>query len=100
IHVISVGATTHPGSASLWSGDLLQANTIPQATIGGVTPANNLAAAAGFSRMKLFPMAGTPVPPVNSVAQHYVYVDNPTATWPAAVSGRIALVNHSGLPST
>ena len=100
IHVISVGATTHPGSASVWSSDLLQAGTIPQATIGGVTPANNLAAATGFSRMKLFPMAGTPAPPGNSIAQHYVYVDNPTATWPAAVSGRIALVNHSGLPST
>ena len=100
IHVISVGATTHPGSASVWSSDLLQANTIPQATIGGITPANNLPAATGFSRMKLFPMTGTPAPPASSLAQHYVYVDNPAATWPAAVSGRIALVNHSGLPST
>jgi hypothetical protein len=101
IHVISVGATTHPGSAGgVWSSDVLQASAVPTAMIGAVTPANNLPAAPGYNRIKLFPMAGTPSPAAGSIAQHYVYVDNPTGPWPAAVSGRIALVNHSGLPQT
>lgn len=101
IHVISVGATTHPGSAGgVWSADLLQASTVPAAMVGAVSPANNMATASGFDRLKLFPMAGTPPPPASSFAQHYVLVDNPTGPWPAAVSGRIALVNHTGLPST
>jgi subtilisin family serine protease len=100
-HVISVGATTHPGSAGgVWSTDVLQASAVSVARLGSVTPANGFAAQAGFSRIKLFPMAGTPPPPAASMAQHYVYVDNPTGPWPAAVSGRIALVNRSGLPAT
>lgn len=100
-HVISVGATTHPGSVGgVWSTDVLEANAVPTARLGAVTPANQFARAPGFDRLKLFPMAGTPSPPANSLAQHYVLVDNPTATWPAAVSGRIALVKRSGLPST
>src|SRR5262249_52668053 len=101
IHAISVGATTHPGSAGgVWSTDVLQANAVPVATLGSVTPANNLPANSAFSRIKLYPMAGTPSPAAGSIAQHYVYVDNPTGPWPAAVSGRIALVNHTGLPTT
>ncbi len=101
IHVISVGATSHPGSAgSTWSGDVLQANAVPVAMIGAVSPASNFPANSAFSRIKLFPMAGTPPPPTGAIAQHYVYVDNPTGPWPTAVSGRIALVNHSGLPQT
>src|SRR5439155_1561109 len=68
--------------------------------VGAVTPANGLATQAGFDRIKLWPMAGTPSPPATSMAQHYVLVDNPTGPWPAAVSGRIALVKRSGLPST
>jgi subtilisin family serine protease len=58
-----------------------------------VTPANNFAAAAGSNRMKLFAMSGSASLPENSLAQRYVYVDNPTVAWPAEVSGRIALVN-------
>src|SRR6185295_894621 len=55
IHVISVGATTHPGSAgSVWSTELLQAGAVPQSTVGAVSPANNLPAAPGSSRLKLF----------------------------------------------
>ncbi|MEK6334296.1 MAG: S8 family serine peptidase [Acidobacteriota bacterium] len=92
-HVISVGASTHPGSAAIWSADMLQANTVPPALTGGVTPARNLPKQAGFDRIKLYPMAGTPMPPADSVAQRYVYVDLPLGPWPASVSGRIALVN-------
>ncbi|HXI25327.1 MAG TPA: S8 family serine peptidase [Pyrinomonadaceae bacterium] len=101
VHVISVGATTHPGSAgSTWSTDVLQASAVPTAVTGAVTPASALPANPAFSRIKLYPMAGTPPPPAGAFAQHYVYVDNPTGPWPAAVSGRIALVNRSGLPQT
>ena len=101
VHVISVGATTHPGSAgSTWSTDVLQATAVPTAVTGAVTPASALPANSAFGRIKLFPMAGTPSPAAGGMAQHYVYVDNPTGPWPAAVSGRIALVNHSGLPQT
>jgi minor extracellular serine protease Vpr len=92
-HVISVGATTHPGSVPLWSADVLQASSVPAAATGGVTPATNLPKASGFDRIKLYPMAGSPLPPAASVAQRYVYIDLPLGTWPAAVSGRIALVN-------
>lgn len=77
---------------------MLKANTIPQATVGAVTPARNLAAETGFSRLKLYPMAGSPDPAPNSIAQRYVFVNNPTATYPA-MTGRIALVKDSGLLS-
>lgn len=100
VHVISVGATTHPGAAnSSWSVDVLQASAVSQTTTGAVTPAKNFTAASGFNRLKLYPMAGTPVPPTNSFAQHYVLVNNPTVVWPSNVSGRIALVKDSGLAS-
>jgi subtilisin family serine protease len=92
-HVISVGATTHPGSAPLWSVDMLDASAVPAALTGGVTPAKNLPSASGFDRIKIYPMAGTPLPPADSVAQRYVYIDLPLGPWPAAVSGRIALMN-------
>jgi subtilisin family serine protease len=98
-HVISVGATTHPGGNNLWSVDVLQAGTISPATTGAVTPAKNLAAASGFDRLKLFPMAGTPAPTANSFAQRYVLINNPLGPWPASVSGRIALVKDPGLAS-
>jgi subtilisin family serine protease len=98
-HVISVGATTHPGGGSSWSVDVLQASAISSSTTGAVTPASNLAAASGFNRARLFPMAGTPNPPAGSLAQRYVLVNNPTVVWPANVSGRIALVKDAGLAS-
>ena len=95
-HVISVGANTHPGGASLWSVDVLQAGAINPATTGAVTPAKSFPAASGFNRLKLFPMTGTPNPPANSFAQRYVLVKNPTLTWPESVRGRIALVKGQG----
>lgn len=101
-HVISVGATTHPGAAnSIWSSDLLQASAVSPSTTGAVAPAKNFATAEGFARARLFPMAGTPNPPAGSMAQRYVLVTSPQtlATWPASVRGRIALVkNTTGLP--
>ncbi len=69
-HVISVGATTHPGSASHWSVDM-----------------------PGHDRIRLLPMQGT-VQPTSSITANYVYVDSWTALgpMPASVNGRIALV--------
>src|SRR6185503_19506050 len=70
-HVISVGATTHPGSAgSVWSVDV-----------------------PGLSRIKLLPMQGSTAPP-SPITSKYVYVDSATTPglFPASVSGRIALV--------
>src|ERR1051325_1264655 len=68
VHVISVGATTHPGAAgSIASVDVLQASAVGQGTTGAVTPAKNLPAASGFSRLKLYPMAGTPAPPAGAL---------------------------------
>ncbi|MEO7659924.1 MAG: S8 family serine peptidase, partial [Pyrinomonadaceae bacterium] len=102
-HVIAVGATTHPGAANAnWSVDVLTANSIPTSVVTPVTPASQLAAAAGFDRIKLYKMAGTPDPAAGSVAQRYVYV-NLTATgttYPANVAGRIALVKGSGVGAT
>jgi subtilisin family serine protease len=99
-HVISVGATTHPGAAnSSWSADVLQASSFPSSRIGAVSPAKSFPTVAGFSRLKLYPMAGTPTPPASSMAQRYVLVNNPLVAWPASVAGRIALVKDSGLAS-
>jgi subtilisin family serine protease len=99
-HVISVGATTHPGGNNLWSVDVLQANAVSPAAIGAVTPAKNLSTQSGFNRMKLFPMAGTPAPPAGAIAQRYVLINDPLVPWPASVRGRIALVkNVNGIPT-
>ena len=101
-HVIAVGATTDPAAAnSNWSVDVLKANAIPQALTGGVTPANNLPAQDGFSRIKLYPMAGTPDPAPASIAQRYTFVNlfAINSTYPASVAGRIALIKDSGLAS-
>src|SRR4030095_15042215 len=54
IHVISVGATTHPGSAgAVWSADVLQGSAFPAAQVGAVTPASQYPTAAGFNKIKL-----------------------------------------------
>ena len=99
-HVISVGATTHPGASnSIWSADLLQAGAVNPAVVGAISPAKNLPAASGFARIKLFPMAGTPNPPAGAMAQRYVFIDNLAGPWPASVSGRIALIRNPGLTS-
>ncbi|MGZ8842773.1 MAG: S8 family serine peptidase [Pyrinomonadaceae bacterium] len=71
VHVISVGATTHPGSAgSVWSVDV-----------------------PGLSRMKLLPMQGSTAP-ASPISSKYVYVDSASTPglFPASLSGRIALV--------
>ncbi|HYG80819.1 MAG TPA: S8 family serine peptidase, partial [Pyrinomonadaceae bacterium] len=68
-HVISVGASAHPGSASQWSVDV-----------------------PGFNRIALTPMSGAPAPPSSSITANYVLVDFPLGPWPAAVRGNIALV--------
>lgn len=102
-HVIAVGATTHPGAANAnWSVDVLTANSIPTSVVTPVTPASHLTAAAGFNRIKLYKMAGTPDPPAGSVAQRYVFVNLAATgtTYPANVAGRIALVKGSGLGAT
>jgi subtilisin family serine protease len=100
-HVISVAATTHPGAANAnWSVDVLQASAVPQSQVGAVTPAKSLPKADGFNRLKLYPMAGTPDPAAGSIAQHYVLVNDLVGVpYPAAVSGRIALVKDSGIAS-
>src|SRR5215204_1325706 len=99
-HVISVAATTHPGAAnSNWSVDVLKASAVAQTQVGVVTPAKSLPAADGFNRLKLYPMAGTPDPAAGSIAQRYVLVNDPAGPYPAAVSGRIALIKNSGLAS-
>jgi subtilisin family serine protease len=96
VHVISVGATTHPGSAgSVWSSDLLQASAVPTALVGAVTPANQFPTASGNTRLRLFAESGSASVPAAAMAQHYVFVNNPTGPWPANVSGRIALVKDA-----
>lgn len=101
-HVIAVAATTHPGAAnSTWSADLLQANSIPPAAVGAITPASGLAAQAGYNRVRLYKMAGAPDPATGSIAQRYALVNlfDIGATYPASVAGRIALIKDSGLAS-
>ena len=96
IHVISVGATTHPGAAgSSWSSDLLQASSIPATTIGAVTPAKNFPTAASSTRLKLFAMSGTTSLPAGAMAQRYVFINDPLVVWPTSVAGRIALVKSA-----
>jgi subtilisin family serine protease len=95
-HVISVGATTHPGSAgSVWSSDLLQANAVSVNQLGAVSPANQFATVAGNRRLRLFAESGSAPVPAGGLAQHYVFVLNPLVTWPASVRGRIALVKDA-----
>lgn len=67
--MISVGATTHPGSAEVWSIDV-----------------------PGAGRLPLNQMSGSTPPPPTSITAQYVYIDNGIGPWPASVSGRIALV--------
>ena len=95
-HVISVGATTHPGSAgAVWSTDLLVASAVATTRLGAVTPASQFATAANNAHLKLFAESGSAAVPAGGLAQHYVFVNNPTGTWPANVSGRIALVKDA-----
>jgi subtilisin family serine protease len=95
-HVISPAANSDPASHSNWSVEVLSPNSFSQLQTGAVTPANNFQTQAGFNRLMLYAQAGTPIPPDNSMAQYYTLVNNPTVTWPATVSGRIALVENSG----
>ncbi len=70
-HVISVGATTHPGSAEVWSIDV-----------------------PGAGRLPLNQMSGSTPPPATSITAPYVYIDNGIGPWPASVAGKIALVQN------
>jgi subtilisin family serine protease len=101
-HVISVAASTDPAAAnSVWSADLLKANTIPQAATGAVTPAKDLAAQEGFNRIRLYKMAESPDPAAGAIAQRYSFVNLAfvNSTYPASASGRIALIKDSGFAS-
>lgn len=94
VHVISVGATTHPGSAgAVWSADVLQASAFPASRVGAVTPASSFATQAGFGRIKLMAASGSAQVPAGGMAQRYVYVNDPVV-WPASVSGRIAIIKN------
>lgn len=95
VHVISVGATTHPGGGFNWSIDTLQSSAVSATQTGAVTPANNFATAPGSSRTVLFPMTGSAALPASALAQRYVFVNDPMGTWPASVAGRIALVKST-----
>ena len=97
--VIAVAANTDPGSHLNWSVDVLASSALPQGQTGSVTPANNLPTQPGYARLKLYSQAGTPLPPSAAMAQYYALVDDPLVVWPAAVSGRIALIKNSGLAS-
>jgi subtilisin family serine protease len=94
-HVISVGANTHPGGGTGWSAELLKASSIPQSQTGAVSPAAQFQTEPGSSRIQLNPMSGTPSLPSGSMAQRYVFINNPPVTWPASVRGRIALVKDA-----
>lgn len=101
VHVISVGATTHPGSAgSVWSGDLLQASAVAETRLGAVSPANGFATAANNPHVKLFAMSGSTAVPSGALAQRYVFVNNTVPAWPTSVSGRIALIRDVTLAAT
>lgn len=91
VHVISIGANTHPGGGSMWSTDVLQSSAVAQTRLGAVTPANQFATAPGFDRIKLFPMSGSVGLPASSMAQRYVFLNDPVGPLPASVSGRIIL---------
>jgi minor extracellular serine protease Vpr len=95
--VISPAANTDPASHSNWSVDVLTPTSVSPATTGAVTPASSFSTQAGFNRLKLYAQAGTPIPPDGAMAQYYALVNNPTLTWPATVSGRIALVESTSV---
>ncbi len=94
VHVISVGATTHPGSAgAVWSAEVLQASAFPVTRVGAVSPASQYQAAAGFNKVKLIAASGSAAVPAGGMAQRYVYVNDPIV-WPATVAGRIAILKN------
>jgi len=92
VHVISIGANTHPGGGSMWSTDVLQSSAVAQTRLGAVSPANQFPTAAGFGRLKLFPMTGSVGLPANAIAQRYVFINEIAGPLPASVSGRIILL--------
>lgn len=98
-HVISVAAGTDPGSSSNWFVDVLDPGSFPASVTGAQTPAVQYPQAPGQrSGISTIPVSGTPSPAATSIAQYYVYVANGTtaAQYPAAVSGRIALIDVGG----
>jgi PA domain len=98
-------AVAAPAAGQGWSVDVLEASAVDANTTGAVVPAEDLPAAVGQPQnLGLYPMAGTPAPPVGSMAQRYVFVRNgqTLADWPAEARGRIALVKLANptLPAT
>jgi hypothetical protein len=98
-------AVAAPALGQGWSVDVLQASAVDANTTGAVVPAEDLPAADGQPQnLGLYPMAGTPAPPVGSMAQRYVFVRNgqTLAEWPPEARGRIALVKLASptLPAT
>ena len=99
--VIAVGANTDP--ASTWPVDVLDPSSVDPNSTGPIVPAKNLPLASGQrSGLKIFPMAGTPNPPQDSLAQYYVFVRNGQTIdeYPINVRGRIALVKISSPRAT
>lgn len=97
--VISVANFTDPGSGAEWYVDVLTADSFGPGTLGAQVPANQYQIDDNFpSGVKVYPMAGTPAPPADSLGQYYVYVaDGLTAAdYPPEVSGRIALIDVGG----
>lgn len=89
-------------SGGSWSFDVLDPSSVNKLLPGAVTPAKNFPLANGKrSKVQLLIMAGSKTPPSASMAQYFVYVQGgeTPATYPATVSGRIALV-ESSLPHT
>lgn len=99
-HVVCVGNSIDPSAA--WSTDVLDPSSVDRNSTGGVTPAKSLPFSSAERRdIRIFPMAGTPPPPPDSVAQYYVFVSGGEllANWPSSARGRIAIVQNV-LPST
>jgi hypothetical protein len=100
---ILAGLLAAAPAVAQWSADVLDPSTVDRNATGAVVPAIDLAAADGQPQnLNLFPMAGTPPPPAESLAQYYVFVTNgqTLADWPTQVRGRIGLVRVSnGVPT-
>ncbi|HUP49495.1 MAG TPA: S8 family serine peptidase, partial [Thermoanaerobaculia bacterium] len=99
-HVVCVGNSIDPSAA--WSTDVLDPSSIDRNSTGAVTPASDFSMAEGQrSDITIFPMAGTPPPPEDGLAQYYVFVSGGEllANWPTSARGRIAIV-QSTLPAT
>ena len=81
-----------------WSFDVLAKTAVNPLLPGAVTPADALPRATGSrAPVQLLAMGGAKAPPSRAMAQYFVYVagGETPASYPANVSGRIAVVNPS-----